>query len=265
MKFTIPALILAIVPAGAATLTGLWEFNNSSNPGQATVGSNLTFAGSAPGTWSASLADDSSTPLTGVVTTAVGPANIIYADHGIAANGGGALVNEWSVLVDIYSPAGSRGAWRSIFQTHTGNINDGDYFVSRTDTVGVGDITYSPGVIDETKWTRLLITIDLAPSGASDIRAYVNGSLFHTHTLTGGLDGRFALGSTLLFFSDESGENAPMHVGAIAMWDGALTAGEAAGLGTAGAAVIPESSTSVAGASALLFAAMRRRRQARKP
>lgn len=262
MKSTSIALLLAVVPAGAASLTGLWEFDNSANLAQATVGADLSFAGAAPGTWSATLADDSSTPLTGVITTAAATsANTISASHGIAPNGGGLYVNQWTVLVDIHSPVGSRSSWRTIFQTNMGNANDGDYFIDPSaDTVGVGAITYSASAMNESVWTRLVVTFDLAASGPSDIRTYLNGSLFHTHTLSDGLDGRFSLDPALLFFSDNDGDNAPMNVGAIAMWDGALTAGEVSALGSAGASIVPEPSSALAGVSALLIAALRRRR-----
>lgn len=259
MKHTTLSLLLAAVPASAASLTGLWEFDNSANPAQATVGADLGFAGAAPGTWSATLADDASTPLSGVITTAAAAsANIITASHGIAPNGGGLYVNQWSVLVDIHSPAGSRNSWRTIFQTNTGNSNDGDYFIDPTsDTLGVAALTYSASPINETVWTRLVVTFDLA---ASDVRTYLNGSLFHTHSIAGGLDGRFALDPQLLFFSDNDGDNAPMNVGAIALWEGALTAGEVSALGSAGAAIVPEPSAALAAASALLLGGLRRRR-----
>lgn len=233
------------LPLQAASLTGLWKFDNSGSLGQATVGTDLSFTGAAPGTWSASLVDDHGASLSGVITTA--PAafgNQIIASHGIAPNGGGVYVNEYTIVLDLFSPAGSRNSWRTIYQTNTGNSNDGDYFIDpATDVVGVGAMGYSAASMDETSWTRLVVTFNLE-SGPSDIRTYMNGTLFNVHNVpTGGLDGRFSLDPTVLFVSDNDGDNAPLNVGAIAIYDGALTAGEVAALGVAGAPIpVPEPS-----------------------
>lgn len=253
----------SVAPAMAATLTGLWEFNDGGNLGQATVGNNLTFAGAAPGTWSASLQDDQADSLTGVITTAAAVSgNQIVANHGISPNGGGAYVNQYSILFDVFSPAGSRSSWRTLFQTNTGNANDGEYFIRNNDgKIGVGEIGYSALAPDATSWSRLVLTFSLAGSGASDVRAYLDGSLYHTHTLTGGLDGRFALDPTVLLLSDNDGDNAPLNVGAIAIYDGALSPAEVAALGAAGAAIpVPEPGISLMGLVAVAGMAIRRRR-----
>jgi hypothetical protein len=182
-------LLSAPVALPAAVLTGLWEFDDQSNPGAATVGVPLSFAGAAPGTWSAALSDDQADSLAGVLTTPpAAAATRFIATHGIAPNGGGAYVNEYSVLVDLFSPAGSRAAWRTIFQTNENNTNDADYFISPTGNAGVSALTYSPAALDASSWTRLVVTFDLASAGPSVVRTYLNGAPFHTHALSGGLD-----------------------------------------------------------------------------
>ncbi|HWB06579.1 MAG TPA: LamG-like jellyroll fold domain-containing protein [Verrucomicrobiales bacterium] len=227
LSFLAPGLSLA-----TGTLTGMWRFDDPSNPGLATVGNNLVFQGVAPA-YSGTINDDAGNGQTGCITTPTGAnANRIIAAHGIAPNGGGIYVNEYTILADILSPAASRTRWRSIFQTNTGNANDGDYFISTTDNLGVGDLGYSPSPIDETKWNRLVISIKLGTS----IVAYLNGQPFHTHTASS-IDGRFSLDPSILFFADDNGENWPLQVGMLAIWDGALSASEAAMLGTAGAPV----------------------------
>ena len=253
-------LLSAPVALPAAVLTGLWEFDDQTNPGAATVGVPLSFAGAAPGTWSATLSDDQADSLAGVLTTPpAAAATRFIATHGIAPNGGGAYVNEYSVLVDLFSPAGSRAAWRTIFQTNENNTNDADYFINPTGNAGVGALTYSPAALDASSWTRLVVTFDLESAGPSVVRTYLNGLPFHTHALSGGLDGRFALDPTLLFFTDEDGDNAPLHIGAVATFSGALSEGEVAALGTAGAAVVPEPQTAGLLAAALAGLAGRRR------
>ena len=66
-------------------------------------------------------ADDSGSGQTGCITTAAATAgNRLTATHGIAPNGGGTYVNEYTILADMLSPAASRSAWRCLFQTNTG-------------------------------------------------------------------------------------------------------------------------------------------------
>lgn len=256
MKKAIFLSFLAAVPCPAANLTGLWLFDDQANPAKATVGTNLTLTGTAPGTWSAILADDGSKSLTGVVTTpAAAQANTFVATHGIAPNGGGIYVNEYSIVVDLFSPAGSRSSWRTILQTNTGNTNDGDYFIATDNTIGVGALTYSTSTLDPGAWTRLVLTFDLGTA----VTAYTNGAPFRNHSADL-VDDRFSLDPTVLFFSDNSGDNAPLHIGALAIYDGVLSAAEVSALGSAGAA-IPEPSSLLLGLASLGGLAGRRRRK----
>ncbi len=255
MKKSIFLTLLAAAPCHAANLTGLWLFDDQSNLANATVGADLTLAGAAPGTWAASLADDGSKSLTGVITTpAANSANRFIATHGIAANGGGAFVNEYTIVVDLFSPIASRSSWRTILQTNQNNTNDGDYFIDPTNTVGVSALTYSTTPINAAAWTRLVVTFDLG----TGVAAYTDGALFHTHSAET-VDGRFSLDPTVLFFSDQDGDDAPLNVGALAIYDGVLTPAEVAALGAAGAA-IPEPTASLLGLAALGGMAGRRRR-----
>lgn len=230
----------ASVGAAGAELRGLWEFQDSSNLGKGTVGHDLIVSGTAP-TWAAAVGDDASRSLSGVITTVRGAANRILAPHGIPANGGGTLVNQASWVMDIFSPAASRSQWRTIFQTDLNNTSDGDYFIRNTDdALGVGAIGYSSVPINETVWTRLVITMDLALSG-NDFKTYLNGSLFHTHAPNQTVDGRFALqpGTTgVLMFTDEDGEDYPLHVAGLAIYDGVLTPQEVALIGGPGDSMI---------------------------
>ncbi|RYD31659.1 MAG: hypothetical protein EOP85_22515, partial [Verrucomicrobiaceae bacterium] len=73
----LPFALLSLAPfSHAATLAGLWEFNNPSNIGQATVGNDLVVVGTAPA-HSATTADSASTSLGGVITTVGGTANYL--------------------------------------------------------------------------------------------------------------------------------------------------------------------------------------------
>ncbi len=268
MKMSFPAIALTLALTGsftqAAALKGLWTFDNPANLGQATVGTNLAINGTAP-TYSATLADDSAKPLSGVVTTVTGTGNGFTATHNIAPNGGGALVNDFSILVDMFSPVASRSSWRAIVQTTLANDQDADYFIRNdTDRMGTSSMTYTTSGVPEASWSRLVLTYHLdAVSTNSTIKAYINGVLFYNHAGTANTDflrdNRFALQPTVLFFHDDDDENASLNIGALAVWDGVLTAGEVGNLGLAGAAV-PEPSAGILAAVAGL-GLMRRRRK----
>jgi hypothetical protein len=255
VHFAIIASIFAFAQLQAATLAGYWTFNNSSNLGQATVGNNLSIVGTAP-TYSATLTDGFSQSLSGVITTTTGTANRLVATHGIAPNP--TYVINYTFVMDIFSPAASRSQWRSIFQTNQGNTNDADYFIrNNNDQLGVSGIGYSTGSINEGKWTRLAITVDLNLNGG-DVKTYLDGSLFYTHPTNQTTNGTYALDPTVLFFADNDNENAPLNVGALAIFSGTMTASEVSALGAVGTA-IPETSAALFGGLGMLYLLRRRR------
>lgn len=238
--------LLAAGMSRAAQLKGYWEFGAAASggawPGVAVGGGaspNLVIEGATPA-YSASLADDASpTPvktLNGVITTVGGAANRLKLEHGIAPNGGSTtLVNKYTLMFDVFSPAASRGKWRSFYQTNPANNDDAEFFIRNSgtaETIGIAEIGYSSTAMSPGKWHRVVISVNLGTS----IVSYVDGVPFKTHT-AGALNGHFALRSQLLLFGDDNGENNPLNVGAVAIWDDALTASEAATLGLAGTAV----------------------------
>jgi len=251
---SILGLAAATLPATAANLVGHWEFNNSANIGQATVGADLVVAGTAP-THSATLADDAANSQSGVITTAAGTGNHLVVSNTIGGNGGGAFTNEYTLLFDLQSPAASRSTWRSLYQTSPTNSNDGDFFHNNTAAanLGVSALTYSASVND-TVWNRLVVSFDLGGS----VTSYLNGTLLHNHSAST-VDGRFSLDTTFLFFADEDNENSALNIGTLAFWDGALTAPEVAALGVAGSPV-PEPAGALLLALAGTAAMARRRR-----
>ncbi|RYD44043.1 MAG: hypothetical protein EOP85_09675, partial [Verrucomicrobiaceae bacterium] len=195
--------------------------------------------------------------------TVGGTANYLRSLHGIAPNGGGngTTVNEWSVLFDVFSPVASRDSWRALFQTNQTNGNDADYFIRNTnDTLGINSLGYSATGINDSQWTRIVVTFNLGTTLPSDeIKTYVNGTLFHTHNDMA-LNGTYALDPSILFFADNDYENASLNVGTVAIFDGALTASEVTSLGGVATAV-PEPSAAVIGGLGILTAAFRRSRR----
>jgi|GEM_PF-962600 len=239
-------LSLPMVTASAQsfpTPTGLWEFDNSSNIGQATIGANLTVAGQAP-TYSNELSD-SSKILNGVITTVAGPANRLNMSVPSGGNGGGSYTNEYTLLFDVFSPSASRSSWRCFFQTKTANSDDGDYFIKNSnDTMGTAALGYTSSALPESLWKRVVIVADLG----SSYRVYVDGVLFHSHT-SQSVDGRYVLNGSLLLFGDENSENAPLHVGAVAFWKQTLSDAQVAALGSAGQPITNHAPVIAEGAS----------------
>jgi len=200
---------------------------------------NLVIEGTAP-TYKATLADDATptpvTTLNGVITTVTGAANRLRLTHGIAPNGGSAtLVNKYTLMFDVFSPTGSRGKWRCFYQADPTNTDDGEFFIRNSgtaETIGIAEIGYSSTAMTPGKWHRVVISVNLGTS----IVSYVDGVLFKAHSASS-LNSHFALQSQVLLFGDNNGENYALNCGAVAIWDDALSATEAAALGKAGVAV----------------------------
>jgi hypothetical protein len=79
------------------------------------------------------------------------------------ANGGGSFTNEYTLLFDIFTPAGSaRSSWRSLFQSNTSNSNDAEYFIRNTDDkLGISaPLGYSGNAITEGSWSRVVLVFD---------------------------------------------------------------------------------------------------------
>jgi len=215
------SVILALMCSSALASypqpVGLWQFNDAGNINLATLGSNLTEVGS-------------HTFVTGIDATdgaIYDPLSSYFiCNHGIAANGGGSYVNEWSLMMDIKIPASSFGQWICLYQTNINNSNDGDCFIAGDGTIGVYETGYSTNHIESDKWYRVVISVD----NGSFYKIYVNGILW----LTGSprpLDGRFALDPQILFFADENGDDYPIICSKAAIWGQALTEAEVLELG----------------------------------
>ena len=106
--------------------TALWEFDNLGTPLAATVGADLALVGSH------SVA---SGIYVGDGAYAVGNGSHYNATHGMSANGGGSMVNQYTLLWDLYLPAASVGSWNSL---HDSGSGDGDLFLRNASPARVG-------------------------------------------------------------------------------------------------------------------------------
>ena len=222
-------LLIGLPATTQAGLVGLWEFENSSNLSEATIGNDLTGG------------DPTIVPVAGISggdgAASVSKGSEFTVTHGIAPNGGGSFVNEYTWLMDISYPAASAGKWMSLFQTNTGNSNDGDLFVRNSDAaIGISGPGYTANTTLADTWYRLILSVD----NDSHFRIYVDGSQW-LDGVAQSTDGRFALDPFFHILADENGDDETTFISNFAVWDEALDANAASALGGAGAA-IPEPS-----------------------
>lgn len=206
---------------------GVWEFDDSNNLTKATIGSDLILMGGDHAAAGGISGND------GAVEVPVG--TYYLAAHGIAPNGGGAYVNQYTLVFDINLP--TLGVWYSFYNTDYANSNDGDAFIDPEGNIGVGATGYSQSAIPAGEWHRVVISVNLA---SGSINYFLNGELIQAGSGQG-LDGRFALYSTndvdnpwIVLLGDENGDDATLLVSLIAMYDVPLNLLEAADLGSAG-------------------------------
>lgn len=201
-----------IWPAG---LAGRWTFDNTANLLQATVGNNLALNGThaaVPGAF----------PGDGAALIGLG--SYYTCSHGIAANGGGSLVNEYSILFDVMID--NPKVYHSLFQTNMSNTNDGDGFINTNSQIGISATGYSGFACKARRWYRIVLTVDLG----SSLRYYVDGHKVLEGT-SQAVDGTYSLDPSVLFFADENGEDNNIYVSQLAIFNNCLTAAQVYGLG----------------------------------
>jgi autotransporter-associated beta strand protein len=221
--------VFGSVLSAAPRLVGHWGFSDETNLGQPVFGNPLGINGTAPA-WSASMSDGSGTSLSGVVTTEAGSANYFLATHDIGANGGGTRTNQYTLVFDVKRPSGTK--WRCFYQTDLANGNDGEYFTRGdggvTNSLGRSTIGYTPEAMPEDTWIRLVVSVDLG----NTLTTYIDGVKVKSHNALGTDNGDYSLDpSQVLLFADNNGENQPLDVGMVAIFDGALTDLQAEALG----------------------------------
>lgn len=198
-----------------ASLAGRWTFDNTSNLLAPATGNPLTLTGSHAAVAGPQAGD-------GAVSIDVG--SYYSCTHGMAANGGGSLVNEYSILFDVMISNPTQ--YHSLFQTNTGNTNDGDCFINTSSQLGLSTTGYSGFSLKARTWYRILVCVD---NGAS-YRIYVNGHQV-LEGVSQAVDDRFSLDPSVLFFADENAEDNMICAAQLAIFNTCLSSSEVAGLG----------------------------------
>ncbi len=210
-------------PASWPNLVGYWKFQDTSDLTKATVGNDLVLIGQHE--WVAGAAY-------GDTAIRIDTSSYYKYYHGIAPNGGGDSVNQWSLMFDFKILSIDR--WHCFFQTDTTNDNDGECFIrpntgNRPGRLGVGDTGYSLDSILPNQWYRLVITANLGDY----YNYYLNGVLLHVgDTEDIYVDSRFALTPAILFFADDHIEDDTIDIASLAIFDTCLTPAQIAQIGT---------------------------------
>jgi len=210
-------------PSQQPHLKGYWKFQNASNLTKATVGNDLILVGNHQ--WV-------NGPQSGDTASRIAIGSYYKCYHQIAANGGGNMVNRYTLMYDFKIL--SLANWHTFHQTDTTNTNDGECFIrpnssSTPGAIGVGYTGYSNTLISPGKWYRLVISVNLGHY----YRYYLNGTLIHDGDTTDiDVDARFALTPLLLFFADNNQEDDTIDIASLAIFDTCLTDTQIAAIGT---------------------------------
>jgi hypothetical protein len=215
------------INAQIPTRVGWWKFDDPSNMLKAEIGSALQISGT-------QLSVDG--PNTINKATQIGIGSYLKMTHGIAANGGGIMVNNYSVQIDFSIP--TTGIWYSFIQTDPTNVSDADLFIKTNNAIGTAVTGYSTNTIATNSWYRMVITVQ----NGTLFNVYINGDLWLNGTIQA-IDGRFALSNDLLLFADNDGDDATINCSELGIWDVVLTPSEVSKLGNASSAVIKKALT----------------------
>ncbi len=206
------------------TKMGWWKFDDNADLLKAEVGEPLTLTGTQQAVEG---------PVSGNMAVKIDAGSYLKMNTGILPNGGGAAVNEYSLMIDFMVP--QAGTWHTFYQTDFKNESDADLFINNSNKIGTATTGYSDNTIDANTWYRMVITV----KNGEFYRVYINGELW----LEGDkqdIDGRFALTNDLLLFADDDGEDGTIVCSEVAIWEVALTDTEVLDLGSSPANRLPE-------------------------
>ena len=263
---TIVLLVLILVVGLFASInsrgaiTGQWDFESGDL--SATIGAPLSYLdGATQGdtqfgtTTSFGIADINGQPAKVMRFPKMVSSSMGYLmTHGAAPNGGGSMVNQYTLILDVLYPTASSGKYRSITQTDNGG--DGDFFINPSNGIGISG-SYAGNVTPDV-WHRIVLAVDLTAVQPL-VSKYLDGVKVADQTLDTGLDGRWALRPEMYLLNDEDGESELGYVNSVQMRDTKVSDAVVAILGGPSAGGIPstelpphpyvDSTTPAAGAS----------------
>ena len=236
----------------ASNVTGQWDFNYGDLT--ATIGSPLQYLDGAEGVTAAGtlfgttgvevfadIANINGEPAKVMRVPGDLDRNIGYLmEHRILPNGGGTLVNHYTLTMDIYvANTGSFAA--SLLQLSSlSNTDDGDLFWQQGNFGQGGNGYNGRGSFTAGAWHRVVAAYDMAATPPV-VTKYVDGIKQDDWTANQGLDNaRRAMQSAAVLFGDgDQDERREMWVNSIQVRSGKLTDAQIAALGGPSATGIP--------------------------
>ena len=208
-------LVYSGFPTG---LVGYWSFDDPNDLVNASVGNDLVLVGS-------HTPADGPGEEDGAVN--IGVSSFYRCYHDIEANGyysDPEWVNIFTIVMDV--KISQLDQWYTIYQTNWPNTNDGDAFIDTQGNVGVSDTGYSLYSLVPGEWYRLAISVNLGVH----YDYYLDGQILHNGGAQG-FEGRFSLypsddANQVLFFADNDGDDNPIDVGMVAIFDRDLSSDE---------------------------------------
>ena len=241
-----------IVPSGgsATVVTGQWDFDAGDL--SATVGAPLEYFDGPTGMTATKTRFGTTTDL-GVADIAGKAARVMQVPgdlsrsigyvmkHGIAPNGGGTKVNQFTLIMDVMVATSGPGA-ASLLQTSSlNNTDDGDLFW-QGNNFGQGSGGYNgTGQFTAGGWHRIVAAYDEAATPPV-VTKFVDGIKQDDWTANQGLDApRRALQATAILFGDgDQDERRVMWVNSVQIRSGKLSDAEAVALGGPSTDGIPQ-------------------------
>ena len=169
-------------------------------------------------------------------------------NHGIAPNGGGTRVNQWTMVMDVLWGDAGRIGFGGLFRTtNLGGPGDADMFWNAsTSSYGKSCCSAYAGVDPahthlRNEWARVVFAIDLAATPRV-VGKYINGFKHSTNVTGNGdaLDSRFSLPPEFTLFEDsDDNERTESYVNAIQIREGRMSDADIAALGGPDASGIP--------------------------
>ena len=235
-----------------ADVAGQWDFERgdlSATAGKALAYFDPTYDG--PSGSAAEKTQFGTTTSFGIPDIDGVPANVIRVPgelsrqigyvmtHGIAPNGGGQRVNQFTISYDIYVEPSGPGA-ASLLQMNLGNGNDGDLFWQGNNFGQGGNGYNGTGQFTAGAWHRVSASYNMA-AGTPVVIKYVDGIFQDNWTTGAGLDlPRRTMAATANLFRDgDQDERRVMYVNSVQIRSTPLSAADLAALGGPSAAGLP--------------------------
>jgi len=240
----------AVLTVYELTITGQWDFDRGDL--RATVGADLEYIGN--------TADQ--TAFTTMTVNGEAARVMAFGSnslsqgftlrHGGRPNGGGHFINQYTLILDVMFPEASSGRWRALFQTDPFNHegNDAEFqvgsVVAAPSANGIGAENEYHGSLLADTWYRIAFAVDLAAPAGQQLSKYVNGVAVGTQSLSGGVDGRHALGPIAqLFTSGKPGFSRAGFVNSIQFVNGWMPPAALAALGGVTAEGLPPGNAAI--------------------